>query len=115
MKKNSLYIYRQGHTIFHYFQVNSNGVISFRNPFFDLFINRFPLLTNDVLIAAFWDGVNTFFGGQVFFRQTNDENLLTQVASTVESAFMVDFSPTLLFIVTWDGVPGPINTVCLLN
>ena len=66
----------------------------------------FPLSTNDVLIAPFWDFIETFFGGRVLFRHTNEEDLLTQVGTTINETLMVDFSPTLLFIVTWDGVPG---------
>ena len=89
------------------------GVISFRFPLFDVGPRPFPLSTNDVLIAPFWDFIETFFGGRVFFRQTNDEDLLTQVGTATNEAFMVDFSPTLMLIVTWDRVPtGPPFDVC---
>ena len=87
-------------------QINSNGVISFRFPFLDPDPRPFPLFTNDVLIAPFWDFIETFFGGQVLFRHTNNEDLLTQVGTTINETFMVDFSPTLLLVVTWDRVPG---------
>ena len=66
----------------------------------------FPLFSNDVVIAPFWDFIETFFGGRVLFRQTNDEDLLTRVGTTINEALMADFSPALLLIVTWDRVPG---------
>ena len=73
---------------------------------FDFSPRPFPLSTSDVVIAPFWDFIETFFGGRVLFRLTNDEDLLTQVGTTINETFMVDFSPTLLLIVTWDRVPG---------
>ena len=88
-------------------QVNTIGVISFRFPFVTINPSSFPLPTNDVLIAPFWDIIETFFGGRVLFRLTDDEDLLTQVGATINEAFMVDFSPALLLIVTWDRVPSP--------
>ena len=92
--------------LFFYVQVNNIGVISFRLPFFDVNPRPFPLSTSDVLIAPFWDTIITFNGGQVLFRHTNDEDLLTQVGTTINEAFMEDFSPVLLLIVTWDAVPN---------
>ena len=87
-------------------QVNTNGVVSFRSPFFQLFPLPFPLFTNDILIAPFWDVIDTSQGGQVLFRQTNDEDLLTEVGTAINDTFMVDFSPISLLIVTWDSVPS---------
>lgn len=87
-------------------QVNTNGVLSFRSPFFDFVPRPFPLSTNEILIAPFWDDFNVLQGGQILFRQSNDGDLLTQVGTAISDAFMWEFSPTLLFIATWDGVPG---------
>ena len=66
----------------------------------------FPLSTGDILIAPFWDDFDVGAGGQILFRQTSDEELLALTGSTINDAFFLDFSPTLLFIATWDGVPG---------
>ena len=41
----------------------------------------------------------------MLYRQTNDEDLLAQVGATINETFVVDFSPALLLIVTWDRVP----------
>ena len=43
----------------------------------------------------------------MLYRQTNDEDILAQVGATINETFMVDFSPVLLLIVTWDRVPSP--------
>ena len=45
-------------------------------------------------------------GGQILFRQSVDEILLDVVGSAINEAFMMNFSPSLLFIATWDRVPG---------
>ena len=87
-------------------QVNTNGVLSFRNPFFNFVPNPFPLNTNNVLIAPFWDDFDLRLGGQILFRETNDESLLDTVGALINEIFMWEFTPTLLFIATWDGVPG---------
>ena len=42
----------------------------------------------------------------MLFRHTDDEDLLTRVGTTINETLMVDFSPTLLLIVTWDRVPN---------
>ena len=94
------------HVLFLNKQVNTNGVISFRISFLDFIPSPFPLNTADVLIAPFWDDFDVGQGGDILFRQTNDESLLEAVGTRIEEGLMWDFSPTLLFIATWDGVPG---------
>lgn len=75
-------------------------MLSFRSPFFDFFPRPFPL-SGEVLIAPFWDDFDVRQGGQILFRQTDDEILLERVGSSIND----DFSPALLFIATWDRVP----------
>ena len=91
------------------FQVNANGVLSFRGRFYDSSPDPFPLSLSyyNVLIAPFWNYVSLYRGGSVFFRFTDDESILEEVGMTIRDAFENDFSPTLLFIATWDRVaPG---------
>ena len=98
-------------------QVNTNGVLSFRFPFLDFLPRPFPLDSGEVLIAPFWDDFDLRQGGQILFRQTSDENLLSTVGVMINETLMCNFSPTTLFIATWNGVPGfqiPI-TVCLCS
>lgn len=95
----------------------------------------FPLSASIPLIAPLWDDYDATGGGnigllpplgsdesfsqnlqlpptgppilpaQIVFRTADDEALLAEVGSSVNDAFDVDFSPTSLFIATWDGVP----------
>ena len=83
-------------------QVRSYGVISFRASH-SLYSRSFPLSTSDILIAPFWD--YSYGGGQVLFRLSNNQTLLNEVGSTVNETLEFDFTPTMLFIVTWSGIP----------
>ena len=103
-------------------QVNTHGQLSFRAPFIDFTPESFPLQgpnSGVILIAPFWDDIDTTGssgpGGQLFFRQSGDESLLAAVGAVISGIFMKSFSPTLLFIATWEGVPESfnINGVCL--
>lgn len=92
-------------------QVNTNGVISFRYPFTTCCGSRaFP--RDSPLIAPFWHDVNTANGGEIYYRQTSDPELLTFFLGVFP-----DFQPTLLFIATWNRVaPSAFpNLVCLHN
>lgn len=51
------------------------------------------------LIAPFWHDVNTLNGGEIYYRQETDQELLE-----IFDLLAHDFQPTLLFIATWDHV-----------
>ena len=80
-------------------------MLSFRAPFLDFFPLPFPLAENDTLIAPFWNDYDVTQGGDILFRFSNDEALLSAVGSSINDAFLSNFSPQVLFIATWDGVP----------
>ena len=84
-------------------QVNTNGVVSFGATFIDHYSRPFPLSTSDILIAPFWD--NYFYGRQVLFRLSDSQTLLNKVGSIIHDTLEFDFTPTMLFIVTWSGIP----------
>ena len=86
-------------------QVSTNGVVSFGSHFSNYNSRHFPLSTGDKLIAPFWDNSNVRNGGQVLFRLSDNQTLLNQVGSTINDALEFDFTPTMLFIVTWSGLP----------
>lgn len=94
-------------------QVNTHGQLSFGTPFIDFEPEPFPLGAGVILIAPFWDDIDTTgptnstggAGGQLFFRHSGDENLLSQIGNIVGDAFMTRFSPSLIFIATWEQVP----------
>ena len=85
-------------------QVSTNGVLSFRNPFLDFSPDLFPL-TDDILIAPFWDDSDSSLAGQVFHRFTDDELVLEEISANITKGFGEEFNPVLAFIVTWDGLP----------
>ena len=87
-------------------QVNIYGVVSFGATFTDSFTRPFPLSTSDKLIAPFWDITLIIENGeQVLFRLSDDQTLLNKVGSTINDTLEFDFSPTMLFIVTWRVIP----------
>ena len=96
-------------------QVNSNGVLSFRNTRFNDYLPRpFPF-ESPPLIAPFWDDFNPRRGGMIYYRQINDTDqlqhfyynysLLLKDGETEKD----DFYPTHLFIATWYQVPPYIS------
>lgn len=86
-------------------QVHSFGVLSFRSPSALTSPQAFPLrFRSDILVAPFWEFVDIRLGGSTFFRLSDDEVLLSQVGSMIMSTYDSEFSPSLLFIATWDRV-----------
>ena len=65
-----------------------------------------PLNLLGVIIAPFWDGVDIRRFGNVFYRQTNDTTLLQRARDQLQELFPFsgNFTPTTLFIATWDRV-----------
>ena len=83
-------------------QVNRNGIVSFQARFFELRPRSFPL-NGFSLIAPFWYNVDI---GNVFFRQTSNATLLQKARDQLQELFPSsgNFTPTTLFIATWDRV-----------
>ena len=83
-------------------QVSENGVVSFRNAFASIQSNPgFPLSSADVIIAPFWDDSNVEISGQTFYRFSENRTLLDHVESLINER---SFTPSSLFIATWDRV-----------
>ena len=105
-------------------QVNTNGIISFQRQFTEFSPRRFPLNNLLPLIAPFWDDVDIRRFGNVFYRKTSNVTLLQRARVQLQELFPSsgNFTPTTLFIATWDSVAqlggGPrvstYKTVCLL-
>ena len=86
-------------------QVSTNGVVSFGATFTDFFSRPFPLSTSDILIVPFWDVSNVANGRQVLFRISDNPTLLNKVGSTINDTLEFYYTPTMLFVVTWSGIP----------
>ncbi len=86
-----------------YRQVNNNGVISFLVEVSQYTPDTFPLGGNRRLVAPFWADVDTGNGGDVFYRETTDPNLLQQATDDVKAAYVDQrkFKATWLLIATW--------------
>ena len=89
-------------------QVNTNGIISFQIPFTEFIPQRFPLNYFIPLIAPFWDDVDIRRFGNIFFRETSNTTLLQRACNQLQELFSSsdNFTPTTLFIATWDRVPS---------
>ena len=74
-------------------------MISFRDTFEESRPRKFPY-GNVPLMAPFWDNKP----GDVLYRISNNQTLLDKVSSHIADAFS-EFSPTMLFIATWNRVP----------
>jgi len=87
-------------------QVNNNGIISFGNPFSQFNPSRFPRNTTDALIAPFWADADTRSDGSgtVFYRETNESSLLQRASREIQDGLSVSFSPSHLFIATWNSI-----------
>lgn len=86
-------------------QVSTNGVVSFGGPFYEYDGPPVPDLFYFVpVIAPFFADSDTSLAGEVFYRYTDNETLLEEATSCIRDAFDSEFSPTVLFIATWNGV-----------
>ena len=105
-------------------QVNTNGVLSFRDGFTEYTAARFPLPNGRPLIAPFWDDVdirtsaNRF--GDIFYRLTSNATLLERARNQLRELFPStgSFTPSQLVIATWDRVAqfaqsGPQVSTCM--
>ena len=87
-------------------QVSTNGLVSFGSTLNDFSSHPFPLSQrNTKLIAPFWDVSDLENGGQILFRQSDNQTLLNQVGSIINDHLEYDFTPTMLLIVTWNRIP----------
>ena len=92
--------------IIFYSQVNINGIISLDFPFTSPSPNPLPLSGTNKIIAPYWGDVDTRGTGQIFYRQTNDPNLLDSVLRQIQATYPLSPNVTItnLFIATWDAV-----------
>ena len=58
------------------------------------------------LMAPFWNNVDIRRFGNIFYRQTSNTTLLKRARDQLQELFPSsgNFTPTTLFIVTWDRV-----------
>lgn len=87
------------------FQVTAIGILSIRQTFGSFIPRSFPLNNIDhVLIALYWDVHDLRNQGQILYRVSQDQPLLQEVGTNISQAFSTSFTPTRLFIATFDEV-----------
>ena len=98
-------------------QISNNGLISFQVPFPRYTPHPFP--TQVAIIAPFWADVDTRLNdeiplssaptnetGNVWYREDFSTELLEKAQREIRDAFIgqSSFTPTTLFIATWENV-----------
>ena len=98
-------------------------MISFDSPVVAFTPESLPISGGRVLLSPYWGDVDTrpANGGAVYYRNSTDSTLLNMAGNQIRAVFPADFStftPTFLFIATWDHV-GYYNSktdkVCHMN
>ena len=89
-----------------FYQVGSNGIISFTRSFNSHAPRPLPLSENQRIIAPFWADADLRGIGEVYYRQTDNSILLARATNEIKAAFLMfqNVNVTSLFIVTWDSV-----------
>ena len=72
-------------------QVNRDGSVTFADQLFPL-------------IAPFWNILDIYRFGNIFYRETSNTTLLQRARDYLHNLFQSsgNFTPTILFIATWD-------------
>ena len=89
-------------------QVNTNGILSFRNSFLDHEPQDFGVMSSEVvLVAPYWDDVDTSSGAGNISHRLVEGQEFPQLQEIIESTFteVRGFRIRLLFVATYDRVP----------
>ncbi|KAK4805423.1 hypothetical protein QYF61_006875, partial [Mycteria americana] len=87
--------------------VNNNGVVSFGTGVPEFTPQPFPLPGHRPFVAPYWADVDTRLGGDVFYRQSQDPELLARLARDLAPAVTPPDPapvPTWAFVATWHRV-----------
>ena len=86
-------------------QVNTNGVLSFKQPFLEATPKPFPN-SSIPLIALYWENSETTARGLIHYRNTTNPTLLRRTQSQLQDVFPSarSFLPSYVFVVTWDNL-----------
>ena len=85
-------------------QIYPNGFLSFN--YYWYWSSQTLSLSDVPLIAPFWVGFFIMNSGRILYRQTNDTTLLQRARDQLQELFPSsgNFTPTTLFIATWERV-----------
>ena len=87
---------------YYFFQVSTNGLLSFQSAFDSYTPCTFPC-TSIPIIAPLWTDLNINITGYVLHRTADDAATLEQVAEMISdiNPKLDGFTPTLAVIITW--------------
>ncbi|XP_040441648.1 sushi, nidogen and EGF-like domain-containing protein 1 [Falco naumanni] len=88
----------------HSLYVNNNGVVSFGTGVPEFTPEPFPLPGHRPFVAPYWADVDTRLGGDVFYRQSQEPELLARLARDLTPAVTSSEptpKPTWAFVATW--------------
>ncbi|XP_042653124.1 sushi, nidogen and EGF-like domain-containing protein 1 [Tyto alba] len=91
----------------HSLYVNNNGVVSFGTGVPEFTPQPFPLPGHRPFVAPYWADVDTRLGGEVFYRQSREPELLARLARDLVPAVAPSDPaprPTWAFVATWHRV-----------
>ncbi|XP_066494913.1 sushi, nidogen and EGF-like domain-containing protein 1 [Tiliqua scincoides] len=85
--------------------VNNNGVVSFGVNVSQYTPDPFPLDGGTPFVAPYWADVNNVLGGNVYWRQTQDQQTLSRCTADINQYFPeIPFTAIWAFVATWDRV-----------
>lgn len=88
------------------FQINTNGILTFKHEFSSFLNIQFPL--DYPAISVFYSNVDTSENdsSKVLYFQSNDDQMLDKASEYVRRAFSdaIDFQASAIVVVTWENV-----------
>ena len=109
---------------FTYFQVSTNGLITFGSFRLNSEPERFPTADADTfwtfIVAPFWADFDTTVGGTVLWEihnSTNSLDLLMQVDNFIRDEYGdADYTGTWMLVAFWENVqPSELDNVCAIG
>ncbi|XP_069509272.1 alpha-tectorin-like isoform X2 [Ambystoma mexicanum] len=85
--------------------VGTNGLISFVMPVYVYRPAPLPQPGGTSVVAVFWADVDIRVAGEIYYRQSNNSDLLKNATSDVNTYFPgLSFTASWVFVATWDRV-----------
>ncbi|NXS59617.1 TECTA protein, partial [Brachypteracias leptosomus] len=86
-------------------QVNNNGVISFDTRVSQYTPEPFPLADGRPFVTPFWADVDNVRGGDIFYRQSTQRDLLETITRDINRYFPnLPYVASWAFVATWEHV-----------
>ena len=87
-------------------QVTANGVISLDDMFSEYAPMQFPYTSGNIIICPFWADLDSTLAGTISHNNgTLNTSIAIRVKQLIRENFGYNFSPSGIFISTWDGLP----------